>query len=125
MTEAIPTELVVFCNTAILFLTDGQMTDPPELTESDVLDYISLGLEDLEEKLQHPIHLFTYSISENDDVHSFPKQLACSATSHGVWSKIIDDRNVVESLSSYYKLFSLVSLQLSVLHRHHSRALRL
>ena len=109
MTEAIPMELVVNCNTAILFLTDGEMTDPPELTEKDVLDFVKEGLDELEETLQQQVYLFTYSISENDDVHSFPKRLACSAAARGVWSKIIDDRSIVDSLSSYYKLFSMVS----------------
>jgi hypothetical protein len=33
MEESIPFELVVDCNTAILFLPISKMTDPPEATE--------------------------------------------------------------------------------------------
>ena len=107
MEDSIPLELVVDCNTALLFLTDGKMTDPADMTEQRVLDFVEEGLNRLTERLSHPVYLFSYSISENDDVHSFPKQLACTATTNGVWSKIIDDRTIVESLSSYTHLFSL------------------
>ena len=107
MEDSIPLELVVDCNTAILFLTDGKMTDPPDITEAKVLDFVEEGLAKLEERLSHPVHLFSYSISENDDVHTFPKQLACTTTSNGIWSKVVDERTIVESLSSYSNLFSL------------------
>ena len=107
MEDSLPLELVVDCKTALLFLTDGKMTDPPDLDESQVLDFVTQGLADLEELLSHPVHVFSYSISENDDVHTFPKQLACETTSQGIWSKVIDDRTIVDSLSSYSHLFSL------------------
>lgn len=107
MEESIPLELVVDCNTAILFLTDGKMTDPPDVTEETVLAFVEEGLIELEERLSHPVHLFSYSISENDDVHTFPKQLACTTTSNGIWSKVIDERTIVDSLTSYSNLFSL------------------
>jgi len=107
MEESLPKELVVNCNTAFLFLTDGEMTDPPDVTEDAVLKSIEEGLSQLETKLKHPVHLFSYSISENDDVHTFPKQLACAATSNGIWSKVVDERTIVDSLSSYTNLFSL------------------
>lgn len=107
MEESIPLELVVDCNTAILFLTDGKMTDPPEITEGEVLDFVRDGLSKLEQRLSHPVHLFAYSISENDDVHTFPKQLACGSTDFGIWSKVVDESTIVESLSSYTNLFSL------------------
>lgn len=92
---------------AILFLTDGKMTDPKDYTEDRVLEFVEQGLAKLEESLSHPVYLFSYSISENDDVHTFPKRLACSATSNGVWSKVVDDKTIVDSLSSYSNLFSL------------------
>lgn len=107
MEDSIPLELVVDCNTALLFLTDGKMTDPPDMEETQVLEFVQEGLAKLEERLSHPVHLFSYSISENDDVHTFPKQLACATTDKGIWSKVIDERTIVESLSSYSNLFSM------------------
>ena len=54
-----------------------------------------------------PILFFTYSIGAvNDDVHRFPRELACS-TELGVWSKIDDESKLFESLTSYYRLFAL------------------
>lgn len=105
MEKAIPQELVVQCNTAVLFLTDGEMTDPPGETEDQVLAYVQQGVARLEEKLSQPVYLFSYSVSENGDVHDFPKQLACGV--NGVWSELVDDRSIVESLASYTNLFSL------------------
>ncbi|CAB9520529.1 channel subunit alpha-2/delta [Seminavis robusta] len=107
MEDSIPLEKVVDCNTAIIFLTDGKMTDPPDVTEESVLEFVSDGLLELEQRLKHPVYLFTYSVSENDDVHTFPKQLACSATANGIWSKVVDERTIVDSLTSYTNLFSL------------------
>ncbi|KAL3927886.1 MAG: hypothetical protein SGARI_005200, partial [Bacillariaceae sp.] len=83
------------------------MTDPPEVTEAEVLDFVEEGLAEMEDLLSHPVHLFTYSISENDDVHTFPKQLACQTTDKGIWSKVIDERTIIDSLSSYSNLFSM------------------
>ena len=39
-------------------------------------------------------------------MHVFPKQLACQVE-FGLWSKIVNDADIVDSLSSYYQLFAL------------------
>ena len=49
MEASIPLEKVVDCNTAILFLTDGKMTDPPDVDEAQVLDFVEEGLAEMEE----------------------------------------------------------------------------
>jgi len=109
--SSIKKEFHVNCNTAILFLTDGIMTEPTgvdeTILESTVLRYVSDNLLKYEEKLKRPIFLFTYSISEDADVHVFPKKIACSATENGVWSKIVDDKEIFESLTSYFLLFTI------------------
>jgi len=106
--NSIQEELHVPCNTAILFLTDGKMTAPEDTTESAVVNFITDSLIEYEEKLNNrPILLFTYSVSADDDVHVFPKEIACSATGTGVWSKIVDDREIFESLTSYFLLFAV------------------
>ena len=53
------------------------------------------------------MYLFLYSISENDDVHDYPKKLACGATTHGIWSKLVDDRTIVQALTSYKQVFAV------------------
>jgi len=100
-------ELHVSCNTAFLFLTDGEMTEPENKDEQDVMTLVKDGLQAIENRLGRPALLFTYSISENDDVHDFPRQLACSSGDFGVWSKIVDDDDIFDSLTSYYLLFAL------------------
>ena len=122
------------CNTAILFLTgrfqhrsyagdfrdashnfppfsipllmcvDGENTDGPGVDEVSAL--VEERLSYFSEKMGRPPLLFTYSVSEESQVHVFPKQLACQVE-FGLWSKIVDDADIVDSLSSYYQLFAL------------------
>jgi len=102
-------ELANDCNTAILFMTDGIMSGPVRIPEEDrpaaVLQLVGKRLGEMQQN--HPIILFTYSVGDSGgDVHAFPKQLACS-TEGGVWSKIVDETKLAESLASYSSLFSL------------------
>jgi hypothetical protein len=106
MDKTIAAELHVACNSAILFLTDGEMTKPEGVTEQNVIDLVSTRINNTMQSIGKPIMFFTYSISETDKVHAFPKKLACS-TDLGVWSKIVDPTKIVQSLTSYYRLFSL------------------
>lgn len=99
-------ERTVNCNTAILFLTDGIMTTPQDVTEDDVMQLVSEGINELKQTIGHSVILFTYSISDDELVHQFPKNLACS-TGTGVWSLINDENEILESLKSYSDLFAL------------------
>ena len=106
--QSVEAELNVPCNSVILFLTDGEMTEPKGMQETTVIDLVSTRLNTTMQATGKPVMLFTYSISDNDsNVHTFPKQLACSTGELGVWSKIVNDDNLVESLNSYYRLFAL------------------
>ena len=88
--NSIRQELTVTCgggvqgNTAILFLTDGEVTEPDEWPKEKRQDetekLVMEGLANLEARTGRPPFLFTYSVSENAMVHEFPKRLACSAT---------------------------------------------
>jgi len=107
--ETMKVELNADCNSAILFLTDGKMNGPANIPPSElplaVMDLVTDRIKQV--STNHPTLLFTYSVSEEgDDVHDFPKELAC-ATEKGIWSKIVDEEKLVESLASYSLLFSL------------------
>lgn len=105
--KTIEAELNNNCNSAILFLTDGVMTDPKNASEQNVIDLVATRLNATMHSSGKPILFFTYSIGAvNDDVHRFPRELACS-TELGVWSKIDDELKLFESLTSYYRLFAL------------------
>ena len=106
MDKTVAAALHVACNSAILFFTNGIMTTPQNVTEQDVIDLVSTRINATIQSIGKPIVFFTYSISETDEVHAFPKKLACS-TELGVWSKIVDPTKIVQSLTSYYQLFSL------------------
>ncbi|KAL7568061.1 hypothetical protein ACA910_020779 [Epithemia clementina (nom. ined.)] len=97
-------ELTASCNTAILFLTDGQNTEGPDL--GNVTALVDKRIKDISARLNKSVLLFTYSISDDDRVHVYPNQLACSVE-FGLWSKISQDNQIVDSLSSYYRLFAL------------------
>eukprot|EP00977_Amphora_coffeiformis_P015581 scaffold4562_cov178-Amphora_coffeaeformis.AAC.10 len=99
-------EITVNCNTAILFLTDGEMSEPPNISETDVLDLLRSRIAITNQLIPKPILLFTYSVSEDEQVHELPYKMAC-ATEWGVWSKVTADANIVDSLSNYYRLFAL------------------
>ena len=107
--DTITAELHVSSTTAILFLTDGEMTEPAEnLSEENVLNLVTTGISSLQNRTGKSVFLFTYSVAINDEnVHQFPKKIACSTGDYGVWSKVIDDRKIFDALTSYYQLFAL------------------
>lgn len=96
---SISEELNVPCNSAILFLTDGKMTVPEYITETQVIDLVIQRIAQTKSMNgQLPMLLFTYSVSEHDEgVHSFPSKLACSVE-QGMWSKISNYEEILESL---------------------------
>jgi hypothetical protein len=98
----------VSCNSGILFFTDGVMTEPDGIVPSDVKTMVQNRISQTTAVTGKPVLLFTYSIadvSENQNVHAFPSELACS-TEFGIWSKIESDEEIVEALASYYLLFA-------------------
>ena len=107
--DTIAAELHVSSTTAILFFTDGEMTEPAEnLSEENVLNLVTTGISSLQNRTGKSVFLFTYSVAINDEnVHQFPKKIACSTGDYGVWSKVIDDRKIFDALTSYYQLFAL------------------
>jgi hypothetical protein len=100
-------ETSVKCATAILFLTDGEMNYPADVTEQTVLDLVETGITDLE-AFNRNVFLFTFSISQDyEDTHAFPKTIACSTSKNGVWSKIANKGEIGNALTSYYRLLAL------------------
>ncbi len=98
----------VSCNSGILFFTDGVMTEPDGIVPDDVKTMVQNRISQTTAATGKPVLLFTYSIadeSENQNVHAFPSELACS-TEFGIWSKIESDEEIVEALASYYLLFA-------------------
>lgn len=105
---SIEAELTVSCNTAVLFLTDGEtFLDPQGIGEPEIIELVRSGLDSVTQKLGKPALLFSLSITDNNNVNDLPKRLACASGPNGVWSKIVDDRQIEESLAGYYRLFAL------------------
>jgi uncharacterized protein YegL len=104
--NSVQEEFAVGCNSAILFLTDGEMTDPEWITPANVTDLVSRRLNATSTEIGKPVMFFSYSVSEEENVHTLPKELACS-TEFGTWSRIDSNDKIVGALSSYYRLFAL------------------
>ena len=93
------------CNTAILFFTGGVIGAYVGLNESAVKQFVSPRLAELSKIGTKRVFLFTYSLKSDTGTQKLLKELAC-ATEYGVWSKIDDEDEIVESLNSYYQLFA-------------------
>jgi hypothetical protein len=72
--------------------------------ESYVTNLVTTEMERLRGRDNHDVQLFTYSIGETE-VEVFPKDLACAVG--GVWSRLVDNDDIFDALTSYYQLFTL------------------
>lgn len=87
------------CNKAILFLTDGILSDD----EKELYRQIQEERVKYENKGRNPPTLFTYSFGSGaDDI--VPKQIACQ--NDGIWSQIDDGGDLAKSMGAYYKYFA-------------------
>ena len=66
--KSVKLEKTADCNTALLFLTDGRMTVPEHVSETDVLTQVESQLADLKADLGHQTFLLTYTLSKNEQI---------------------------------------------------------
>ncbi len=85
------------CHKAILFLTDGAMTD----SESEFFSLIDRRR--LEVDASNPPVFFTYSFGSGAD-ERVPSKIACNY--RGIWADIKDGGNLSETMGAYYKYFA-------------------
>ncbi len=91
------------CNIAILFMTDGMISDGPEAHV--VINLVNERTEQLESSFSRKITIFTFSLGNEAD-HTITKTIACSTG--GNWTPVIDSYgDLVSAMSSYYKMFAL------------------
>jgi len=89
------------CHQAILFLTDGEMTD----NETAFFDLIDRKRNGYSDSGREPPVMFTYSFgSTAASKAEVPKRIACEYG--GVWASIEDGGNLAESMGAYYKYFA-------------------
>ena len=87
------------CNVAVLFMTDGQITDGPG--ENEVINLVKERTGEIATKTT----IFTFSIGNQAD-HKVTKSIACST--NGIWTPVDDfTDDLVTAMSSYYKLYAL------------------
>lgn len=70
-----------------------------------MIDLATSRLNRLRDRNGHDVRVFTYTVDVSEDVELFPKALACETG--GVWSRIVDDQNILNDLTSYNLLFAL------------------
>jgi len=94
------------CNIAVLFLTDGQITEGPGSDE--VISLVNERTAYLSTRYGRKAVVFTFSLGINAD-HSTTKAIACATG--GIFSQVDDyafgGDDLVTAMSSYFKLFAL------------------
>jgi len=93
------------CNIAVLFLTDGQISEGPG--SDAVISLVNEGTEDLSTRYGRKTVVFTFSLGLNADT-STTKQIACATG--GIFTPVDDyafGGDLVTTMSSYFKLFAL------------------
>lgn len=92
------------CHSAILFLTDGEMTSPDNTTKNEVINLI----ETRQNELGIYPYIFLYGLgagAEKGKAAADLKSMACELG--GMWSYIEDGGNLAAAMANYYKLFAL------------------
>ena len=101
--ETIRNEATSGCNIAILFMTDGQISEGPGADE--VISLVNERTEQLEMNFSRKTTIFTFSLGQDAD-HTITKTIACSTG--GIWTPVLDiDGDLISAMSAYYKLFAL------------------
>ena len=102
--STIASESTSGCNIAVLFMTDGEISEGP--TENAVVNLVNERTEFLATRYQRKTVIFTFSLGTQAD-HEVTKRIACAT--NGIWTPV-DEHNggdLVGAMSSYYKLFAL------------------
>lgn len=101
--QTIEIEATSGCNIAILFMTDGQISQGPGADE--VISLVNERTEQLASNYGRKTTIFTYSLGEEAD-HNVTKTIACSTG--GIWTLVPDIYgDLISAMSAYYKLFAL------------------
>ena len=101
--ETIKSESTSGCHVAILFLTDGQITEGPGA--NSVIGLVRQQTDQLKEQYNRFGVIFTFSLGHQAD-HTTPKSIACRT--NGIWTPVNDmSDDLINAMSSYYKLFAL------------------
>ena len=93
------------CNIAVLFLTDGQITEGPG--SSEVVSLVNGRIENLSSRYGRKAVVFSYSLGINED-HTTTKTIACETG--GIFQRVDDyafGGDLVTAMSSYFLLFAL------------------
>jgi len=93
------------CNIAVLFLTDGQITEGPG--PDAVISLVNERTADLSARYGRKTVVFTFSLGLNADTRT-TKQIACATG--GIFTQVDDyalGGDLVTTMSSYFKLFAL------------------
>mmetsp|Transcript_28666 Transcript_28666/g.52977 ORF Transcript_28666/g.52977 Transcript_28666/m.52977 type:complete len:655 (+) Transcript_28666:127-2091(+) len=101
--KTIRSESTSGCNIAVLFMTDGRISEGPGANE--VIKLVNNRTEQLSATFNRNTTLFTFSLGQQAD-HAATKSIACST--NGIWTPVDDfTGDLVTAMSSYYKLFAL------------------
>ena len=100
--KTIQAESTSGCNIAVLFLTDGEVS---EGSGPEVIQLVNERTTELATKFDRKTTIFTFSLGYQAD-HEVTKSIACSTG--GIWTSVDDlSEDLIDAMSSYYKLYAL------------------
>jgi len=91
------------CNVAVLFMTDGEISEG--LGAEEVIDLVNDRTDQISTRYNRKTTIFTFSLGQQAD-HTVTKSIACSTS--GIWTPVADlTGDLVTAMSSYYKLYAV------------------
>ncbi|KAL7530888.1 LOW QUALITY PROTEIN: hypothetical protein ACHAXR_003728 [Thalassiosira sp. AJA248-18] len=93
------------CNIAVLFMTDGGITEGSGA--DSVINLVNQRTQQLATNFNRKTTVFTSSLGSKAD-HDVMKSIACNT--NGIWTPVDNTKDLVSTMSSYYKLYMLWAL---------------
>ena len=101
--DTIRNESTSGCNIAILFMTDGQISEGPG-TDA-VIGLVNERTQQIASDFDRSTTIFTFSLGHESD-QNVTKTIACSTG--GIWTPVLDlYGDLISAMSSYYTLYAL------------------
>lgn len=90
-------------NIAILFFSDGSYNLPGEITDEQVINFVSTNVKEVEAMGDYHLHNFLYSVG-NTDTNQIMKQISCQVD--GYWTPVSGKMSAGNVTNGYQALFS-------------------
>ncbi len=101
--EDVDTSACELENIALLFFSDGSYNLPGEITDEQIINFISSNVKEVEAMGDYHLHTFLYSVG-NTDTNQIMKQISCEVD--GYWTSVSGKMSPGNVTNGYQALFS-------------------